>query len=234
MGGAARYYFPTLPFFAVCSAMIIDSRLENNSGFFTITKRRIMLIVIILLPISLLDNLADYYKRHVIGQITHTKIADYTADFNRPLPEIGYDESIIEIANIAKKAPKGTVITLSEHGYISASAPHVDIIDPLGLHDKYFAHNGFSAKEFFGRQPDFIWFPHPDYTYIVREILKSEALWRDYYYYPTAYDYGIAIRKSSIHFDRIMDIISESWQANYGAIQMKDYLAKPLHIVETD
>jgi len=234
MGGAARYYFPTLPFFAVCSVMIIDSRLENNTGFFTITKRRIMLIVIILLPISLLDNLAGYYKRHIIGQITLTKITDYTADFKRPLPEVGYDESIIEIAKIAKKAPKGTIIALSEHGYISASAPHVDIIDPLGLHDKYFAHNGFSAKEFFVRQPDFIWFPHPDYTHIVREILKSKDLWRDYYYYPTAYDYGIAIRKSSLHFDSLMDIISESWQANYGAIQMKDNLAKPLHIIETD
>ncbi|MCD6161276.1 MAG: hypothetical protein J7K40_02560 [candidate division Zixibacteria bacterium] len=234
MGVGARYYLPALPFLVVSSSMVIDSRLIKNPDFLKLTKKRVLILIIIVSPITLLDNAAGLYERYILKSIPLTDITEYAAGCNKPLPQIGYWEAIFEVAKIAEKAPRGTVIALTEHGYISAAAPHVDIIDPLGLHDRYFAHKGFSVEEFFNRQPDFIWFPHPDYTRIVQEILKSEHLWRDYDYYPTAFDYGIAIRKSSKHFDRLMDIISESWQANYGSIQMKDYLAEPLHAVETD
>jgi len=43
------------------------------------------------------------------------------------------------------EAPPGTSFAMSEHGLVGAHASRAVIIDLLGLHDPFFARNGFSA-----------------------------------------------------------------------------------------
>jgi hypothetical protein len=101
------------------------------------------------------------------------------------------------------------------------------IIDIIGLHDPYFAHNGFSVNEFFNREPDLIWFPHYDYTKIMASIIDSRELWEQYDYYPGAFTFGIALRKDSPKYPEIYNAINKVWLKIYEPRRMQDYLAKP-------
>ncbi len=131
------------------------------------------------------------------------------------------------VANFSQALPSGTIFAQSEYGYVGAKAPNIHIIDLVGLHDPYFAHNGFSASELINRQPDLIWFPHYHYTKIIASILNSKEFWEQYDYFPGAFDYGIAIRKASPKYQEIYNAINKSWRETYETRSMKDYLATP-------
>jgi hypothetical protein len=135
---------------------------------------------------------------------------------------------VLAVAKISKALPKGTTFAQSEYGYVGANAPNIHIIDIVGLHDPYFAHNGFSINEFINREPDLIWFPHYDYTKIMTLIIDSKEFWEQYDYYPGAFDFGIAIRKESPKYQEIYNAINKTWQDIYETRKMKDYLATPV------
>jgi hypothetical protein len=103
-------------------------------------------------------------------------------------------------------------------------APNAIIVDVLGLHDRTFALEGFSAAELWRRRPDLLWMPHPDHTQMLRDILDSDELWGDYDFYPDAFSYGVALRKESApalraHFD-------ERWRAVYATRPLEDHKAR--------
>ena len=146
----------------------------------------------------------------------------------RPLPDIGWWRVIKEMGRIASQAPAGSTWALTEHGYVGASAPQVTLIDLVALHDRQFAHNGFSAAELFRREPDLIWGPHADYSAMLDAILASDEFWRDYVYIVGAFDQGIALRRGGPHFATLLALIEAGWDANYAGYDIRDYLAQPV------
>ncbi|MDD2922652.1 MAG: hypothetical protein PHQ36_10245, partial [Anaerolineales bacterium] len=123
----------------------------------------------------------------------------------------------------AQNLPRGTKFAMSEYGFAGANSAQIEIIDPLGLHDPFFAHHGFSSDNFFSRKPDLIWFPHSDYAKIIAAIQSAPEFWRDYDYYPNAFDYGLAVRKND---ETIYAKVEEAWRGAYPNLDMKSYLAK--------
>ncbi len=232
MGGAGRFYFPSLPFFVVPAALAIDGRLRAvGEGEKVLGQRELLLrlaavALVVFVGRETLAQAAARYQRTLPQPGTAAVGPDYETAAAEPLPPVDRWQSILAVARIAHDAPAGTVIALSEHGLVGASAPQVVLIDLVGLHDKQFALDGFSAAELFRREPDLIWFPHYHYTHHVAGILHSEEFWRRYTFYPGAFDYGLAIRKDSVHFHELSRLVAREWKVMYGDRDPTQYAAE--------
>ena len=233
MGFEARFYYPALPFFVVGAALLVDGWFLNAPEDGTVGQGEFLLRLIVMLFVVLAGRQATYSTYLIYDRLFEEPSAGppsrrYEITAATPLPDPGWEDTAQQMAMIAQRAPKGTKIALSEYGLVGAAAPQVTMIDVVGLHDKYFALNGFSAEELFRREPDLIWFPHSHYTRMVRDILDSDEFWDRYLYYPGAFALGLAIRKDSEHFDELMALIKERWKVGYGDRKMEDYLARPV------
>lgn len=233
MAPAARFYFPSLPFFVVAAALVIDDRLRaaGDQGLFSpreLLLRATLTLLVLVAGREALAQATRWYQAGLPKAVDRSGPGIYRIAAGEPLPDVDRWEAIQAMAGIAEDAPSGTVIALSEHGFVGASAPHVTLIDLVGLHDKQFALKGFSAEILFRRKPDLIWMPHYHYTHLVSGILRSDELWQRYLFYPGAFDYGLAIRKDSPHFDELSELIDRRWKAFYGHRDPQQYLATPV------
>lgn len=237
MGWGARYYFPSVPFFVISSCLIVDQYIQKGDEIKESINTNLIRLIAILFIVVLVSQpdvktkVAKVYEQlFVPPRLVYSSSTRYTTLSKQSLPHLGWWTTIEEFSEIATDLPEGTKVALSEYGLVGARAPHIHIIDPLGLHDPFFAHNGFSSSVFFEREPELIWFPHGDYTKILSSILDSREFWEYYEFYPGAFDYGLAIRKDSAHFQIIYDTVKKSWQENYGTLNMSEYLAKPIMV----
>lgn len=232
MGGAGRFYFSSLPFFVVATAVVVDDRLRggNAVGVFTpkeLLWRLVITLLVLVAGREALGRATARYQARLPQAVDRSGKGIYRTAAAEPLPEVDRWEAIRAMARLAEDAPPGTVIALSEHGLVGASAPQVTLIDLVGLHDRQFALHGFSAEELFRREPDLIWMPHYHYTHILGGILHSERFWRQYTFYPRAFDYGLAIRNDSPRFDRLSELIDRSWKGLYGDRDRSQHTAVP-------
>ncbi|MBK7317115.1 hypothetical protein [Candidatus Villigracilis affinis] len=234
MGFEARYYFPAAPYLIVASFLMLDRQLASYSSEESPSNKLIRLAVILLF-VSLLSKstlkmiAGNTYKNMLVSSATrYSPSTQYITPAAKELPERGTWPMVLAVAKISKSLPQGTTFAQSEYGFVGAEAPNIQIIDIVGLHDPYFAHNGFSVDEFLKRKPDLIWFPHYDYTKIITEIIDSQEFWEQYDYYPGAFDFGLAIRKDSLNHQVIDETINKVWREIYETRKMKDYLATPI------
>jgi hypothetical protein len=72
-------------------------------------------------------------------------------------------------------------------------------------------------------RPDLIWLPHYDYTHMFGVMLSDPRLLQQYDVIAGAFDYGIAVRKSSPHHDEIMELVAQAWPELYPGTSMNDY-----------
>jgi hypothetical protein len=168
---------------------------------------------------------AAWYNRRLPETPSVTGIRPYRIAATEPLPTVGRWATLRSMAEIAGGSPQGTVVALSEHGLVGAAAREVFLIDMVGLHDRQFALEGFSAEEMFRRKPDLIWLPHYNYPLLVQDVLEQDELWEEYVYYPGAFHFGIAIRKRSPHSGRLAELFAREWKAVYGNLRPEDYVA---------
>jgi hypothetical protein len=171
-----------------------------------------------------LDAAGTWYQTRA-NQQKLARLDGFHVSATTPLPQLDSWQSSQEMGLFAAQAPAGTRFAMSEHGLAGALAPQATIIDVLGLHDPVFAKYPFTAAELWRRQPDVIWMPHADHTQMVRDILDSDELWQRYDFYPDAFTYGLALRKDSPHFARLITLLEARWQACYPGLPMADYLA---------
>lgn len=235
MGVAGRFYMPSLPFFVVAAALMLDEQLQaaESKGLFKpkdLLLRLTVLLLILAVGRQTLAHASAWYQKGLAEKVAAEKVAatvpkTYKTEAEEPLPPIDRWDALNAMARLAKEAPPGTTIALSEHGLIGAAAPQVVLIDLVGLHDRQFAMHGFSAEELFRRKPDLIWMAHYHYTNIVGSIVDSEAFWKEYTFYPGALDYGLAIRKESPHFNALSKLIDRAWKEMYGDLDRTPYAA---------
>jgi len=230
MGVAARFYMPSLPFFAVAAALMLDEQLRaiGSKGLFKakdLLLRLMVLLLVLAVGRQTLVHASAWYQKGLAERASAVVQRTFKTRAGKPLPPVDRWEALNAMARIAQESPPGTTIALSEHGLIGASAPQVVLIDLVGLHDRQFAMEGFSAEELFRRKPDLIWMPHYHYTNIVGSIVDSESFRNDYTFYPGAFDYGLAIRKRGPHVRVLSKLIDDQWATMYGDLDRRQYAA---------
>lgn len=237
MGMEARYYVPALPFFAVSSFLVFDRYLEAESAhpfqsllmdkYIRLRLLAIAGLVVLLTQPAFRVFAGNIYERLFLPREQTSNLgSDYETRLGQYPPELGWWQSIQAVSSVVSGLPEGTRVAMSEYGYVGAQSPFIYIIDPLGLNDPVFAHQGFSASEFFRRKPDLIWFPHPDYTKIVSSILDSDEFRMEYDYYPRVFDYGIAIRRDSVHYQIVHEMTEKVWAQYYEDLELNWFLAR--------
>jgi hypothetical protein len=239
MGFVSRLYYPSLPFLASASFLALDSGLswKDQSGIL-ISKRLLLrigiaalLAVFISLPAteSAMEKL--WAKLCLRSPQSVTARTRYITPAEEPLPKLGWWPSTLQVTALVSDLPEGASVAMSEYGLAGSFAPEMRIIDMVGLHDKQVAQNGFTADYLFSLKPDLIWLPHTDYAGIRQHILDCPDFYRDYAYYPTVFDYGIAVRTTSKYSNAIDEALRKAFNGAYPALDLKDYLATPVHAV---
>lgn len=126
---------------------------------------------------------------------------------------------------LISKLPAGAVVAATEVGYLGAMAPQCTVIDLAGLNDTQIALHGFSMDALMALKPDVIWMPHDDYTWQRGVMAADPRLMQLYDVYPTAANYGIALRKDSRFRPQIDLAMAHYWNAAYPGRRMADYRA---------
>jgi hypothetical protein len=216
MGHLGRFYFPFLSFLVMAAVLAID-----DAEAFPRASRWIAAGIIVLAGGPLVEAAGRRYQARAQTQPLADLTTGYTVD--AALPELDSWQASIEIGALAAAAPDA-VFAMSEHGLVGARAPATAIVDVLGLHDRTFALEGFSAAALWRRRPDLLWFPHPDHTGMVRAILDSPALWADYDVYPDAFTYGVALRRDAPPSLRAHFV--ERWSAVYATSPIERHKAR--------
>ena len=62
--------------------------------------------------------------------------------------------------------------------------------------------------------------PHPDYVAMRSEIMSADEFWEEYDFYPAAFLFGVAIRKSGERSEAIAGIFLENWNRFYPNTRM--------------
>jgi len=228
MGHLGRFYYPLLPFFVAAGVLEFDAwllRARANGWLKSILLRVPVVIGLVLVVRFSLDAGADRYAAGLDEQALST-VGGYRIGTTAELPDLDSWESARRIAMVAVAAPTGARFAMSEHGLPGAAAPHIAIIDVLGLHDAVFARRGFSSVELFRREPDVIWMPHADHADMLREIFASDELWSHYDVYPDAFFHGLAVRRDGPHAATLAALVSDVWEASYPGTRMEDWRAE--------
>jgi hypothetical protein len=236
MGHLGRFYFPALPFIVVAAALSFDRALAGAAvpssppprvpaGAAPIFARLAGVMVLLIGGAALLTAAGARYEARARTQAL-APLGGYVVAAVSPLPELDSWRSSEEMAQLARAAPAGTRLAMSEHGLVGALAPDAVIIDVLGLHDGELARHGFQVAELWRRQPDLIWMPHPDHTAMIREILDSDRLWADYDFYPDAFTYGVALRREGPRAAVLARLFRARWEASYPGRPLDGYRAQ--------
>lgn len=234
MGFRARFYFPALPLIVIGAGLAIDRYIAARGDRLDFSPNALVLRVLIVLIALIGMPFAHYhlpraYEARFVEQIPPIDSSRYyTTAAQEPLKTFEWWDSIVQMAHIAKRVPDGTSIAMTELGLVAAEARQIVLIDPTGLHDRYFAHNGFSIDEFLSRKPDLIWMPHGHYVAMLRDILEDDRFWSEYDFYGEMLNFGMAVRKDSPHRDQILSLLRESWEANYAGRDMQEFIARRL------
>jgi hypothetical protein len=236
MGHLGRFYFPSLPLFVVAGALVTDRWVQGLPDELRSPESapRLARSLLLRLACALLALLGGAQALQAAGRAYQARaqtqalasLGGYRIPAAAPLPDLDSWQASLEIARLAADAPPGTSFAMSEHGMVGAYASRAVIIDLLGLHDRIFARNGFSAAELWRRQPDAIWMPHPDHTQMLRDILDSDELWQHYVFYPDAFTYGLALRKDGPRYAVLAELFAKLWQSTYPGLRPEDYLAR--------
>ena len=222
MGHLGRFYFPSLASFIGAAALVSDGLV--SLGWRRLAGRAALAVALLVGGGAALDAAGRRYEARAAGQPL-ADLGGYRIAAAVPLPELDSWQAATEMAALARAAPAGARLAMTEHGLVAARAPDANIIDLVGLHDRWFALHGFSAAELFRRQPELIWMPHPDYTQMIRDILDDDDFWRDYDFYPDALTFGVALRRGGPRALALRRLFTARFAADHPGLSVDDYRA---------
>ncbi len=242
MGYRARFAFPSLPFVVAAAVLVLDRAVA--SGAFggaarssdprgarpvrplvaSLAPRLVAVLALVtLLPLAARTLPGWWEREHVLPG---APAPDVVPNPGR-LPELPYWSCVQAMSQIARQAPEGALLAMSEYGAVGNEAPDVAILDPLGLHDREVAREGFSAERFVARAPDVVWMPHPDYVTLRRALLRDPGFREQYEYFPAALQFGLAVRKTGPRAEAVGKVVREVWGRFYPGQSMRDHRLDP-------
>ena len=224
MGQFGRFYMPALPFVVVCSGLIFDGAV-TGSGDLIVLRARSFCVRAGLLGALVMGSFFVGYLGPPAERARQHAPATQQGFAGRFFPPLAYEFNLKAFAAFARRLREGSVVAASEHGYVAATAMNVEIVDILGLHDRYFARNGFSTDRLLAREPDVLWFAHTDYAGINQGILASDRFRREYVYYPGAFNYGVALRRDGPFFTGCLKAFAAECARIYPGLDIRKFRA---------
>ena len=220
MGYHGRFYYPMTPLVIAAAYHALANRPPRTQPGRrlhhrpTIIRRAVAVGLIVLLLWPVADSAAAWYDRSRQRALAPA-VARRDRDVSGRAPRLGFVAAARSVALLVQQSPPDVVWAMSEHGYIGAVAPNVTIIDLVGLHDRNTLTDKPAAQHVMEVKPDAIWFAHPDYVGLVRAIRSNEVFRRQYDYWPSAFDYGLAIRRTSVYHDDLVARLRTLWKKTY-------------------
>jgi hypothetical protein len=227
MGMAGRYYIPFLPYLAVPALLSAGSAWarDGESAYRGFVKALMAGLLLFAALIAVSGTFEKAYLKLTLPRPISMPALPVRA--SEPLPSVPWFEAITRLAeDVAASLPSDVILAASEVGYLGASAPHVTLIDLVGLNDTSFGRNGFSLDDLLARAPDLIWLPHWDYTGLRAAILADPRLHDRYQVIVGAFNYGLAIRRDSRYRVQIESEVARAWTKLYPAYEMKDFIVQ--------
>ena len=227
MGSQARFLFPFVPYLVLGGIAAASRRLEDATQGRPFSRSSLVPRVLAVLAFGWLvsigprQDLVRAYAQHFLP--AHRAAQTQVGTSARARPRLGWWNAVLAMADVARELPSGTRIAMTEYGYIGAVAPELYIVDPLGLHDRWTAHHGFSADRFFADPPDLIWLPHSDYAGLRRAILQHPTFRNEYDFYPGLFDYGAALRRDAPRAGKIRKVVTDQARNEYGQQSFEDF-----------
>jgi hypothetical protein len=214
MGFDFRYFFPFTPYIIILAFKILEQDIDiNKDKFLNIIKYRVPIFLLMILSIIYVKYFSEkiYNLVYLKGKNYHFYEKRVTS-----LPSLGWWDSIVAFNQLLNELPDNIVIASSENGLISASHTNIKIIDLSGLHDKYYAYHGFSAKNLMERNPDIIWFPTRTYNTIITDIINNNEFKDKYKYFPDAYENGLAVNLNRPDLImKVKEVMSNYYKINF-------------------
>ncbi len=231
MGFGARFYYPSFPFIFTLSVLLLDDFLQTfrfqYPAMVAHLGRRTVLLLLLIIPLYYTEKALEQFYGKLVYDKSYAAGLEIEKELEKTdIPHVPGYYSLLEMGDFVQKCPPGVVIAASEYGYLSATACKAKIIDFVGLHDNYIARNGCSVPYLMKQHPDIIWFPHRDYTKLIKEITFDDEFRKNYLYVPGGFSWGLAFRKDSPHYEAIMKAFLPVWKKNYPGLKMQDYLSK--------
>jgi hypothetical protein len=172
---------------------------------------------------------ARVWRATMIGPPDHLAAAQrYVMPPVLPLRYVESGETFHAIASMLGEMPADTVFAASEYGYVGSTLASLTVVDLVGLNDRRVARQGFSADGLFSRQPDIIWFPHDDYSGVIKAILDSPTFAKNYEYYPGVFGFGLALNTASSRYAAVRTAVERAFARTYEGRRLPDYLAPPV------
>jgi hypothetical protein len=224
MGFVGRYYIPLLPFVILPALLSADAALVRGR----VSARRVTVALAVTLgiyaamrPFEL--GLERSYTARVVPQPIAVPSLPVTPHTPMPRYERWYP-TVPVLGSLVAALPPGAVVAASEVGYIGAIAPKVTVIDLVGLNDTRIGLHGFSMDQLLERAPDLIWMPHTDYTGLRAAILSDPRLYEQYVVVADAFNFGIAIRRSSALRGPLETGLRTAWAKLYPSTNLAEYV----------
>lgn len=222
MGFAARFYYPALPLLIVAAYHVLDSWMTRNENRLPRITRRFVfgrgaaLVALLLVVFPISARAERWYKQRARKAHPNLSISGlYDPPRSAPLLDKAF--GVVHVmARFVNDCPSDAVWAMSEYGFISAAAPDVRILDLAGLHDPATIDGADVVTRLFENKPDVIWFPTRNYTGMIAAIQTHQVFINQYDYWPGAFEWGIAIRRDSVHHASIMRAMRRAWQSFYG------------------
>jgi hypothetical protein len=230
MGHNARYYVPYFAYIIVPAMIMLDEALAEGDGFqidnplLRVSLSALLFSVIGgVFPDTVIQHLDDWVEGPRIRYAEARRIEEA----KMPLPPVEWTHGWRDFTDdILVELPKGATVAATEVGYVGAMAPHLNVIDLSGLNDTQIAVHGISIPTILQRQPDLIWLPFMDYTYYRGMFFDSTEFLANYTIFDGALTYGIALRKDSPYYSRMMLGMKRLWAKEYSGYPMQDYEVK--------
>lgn len=131
------------------------------------------------------------------------------------------NDGLVQMSDYLQTLPAGTKVAMTEHGFVGANNLHINIVDVIGLHSRYIAHEGFSVDWLFAQKPDAIWVPHWNYTCLNNKIFSRPEFWDHYVLYPLVFNWGIALRTDSPHYPLMLQQLTQTVGRLYPDVNME-------------
>jgi hypothetical protein len=71
--------------------------------------------------------------------------------------------------------------------------------------------------------------PHADHTEMLRDLLAAPDLLQHYDFYPDAFFFGIALRRSSPRYPALKVLFEKRWRESYPGVEPSAYQIAKLH-----
>ncbi len=213
MGFYSRYYIPSMPFIIIAAAYVINSvKVESfKSGNLKFAYYAFLGLILIMTLTVLNGNRlhgkdSGILKAAGVQSEQRPERGGFVCDKTRKL------QTLLDFSRILKTFPSIKKVMITEYGFVASENPGVEIIDPIALHNKELALNGWSDEYVTRQMPEIIWL-HEDYTWLTSRVGKLARESGEYMVIPDAVRFGLMIRKDSValrpeNMPRLMEIIN--------------------------